>query len=367
MKKRFILTTAIITTVGLLMVACGGDNKDKSSNQDTIYSYVGAGGTNLTLTSANNMPGRWDTTINSTSNTFSIEYRLNPTSTSPDFDVNGTYITLPNNFLELNITSSSNSNVNNGDTAYALEVPGYALFVKPTGSGDTISMITSGTCPSSLDANWINVKTNDDTSDANEDFFGTFTYDSSTNDFDVPFGYALTNGFSSIAQSHDLNATCSNGILSITASNGNVTKGYLSASGGAIAYHDLNDITIAIPKDNITLADINGTYSGFIYRNDSGNDQSAIKMVCDSTGNCTGYEIDRNDLNTSTSVTITYTTPNDPSTGFITGTLTDGGSTTSNVACSVDLDAGGSGKNVLNCALAKNGHTNLRNVILVQR
>ena len=46
-----------------------------------------------------------------------------------------------------------------GEKAYALEVPGYAMLLKPLDSGQLISMVSAGACPEEdIEANWVIVK-----------------------------------------------------------------------------------------------------------------------------------------------------------------------------------------------------------------
>lgn len=347
-SKKLISNLAVFSTIGLILVACGGDN---NNTPETITSnkYIGAGSV-------------WDVSLES-NNTFSINYRANPTSTSPDNTTEGNYTILPSGFLELEVNATTASTVSVGDKAYALEVPGYSLMLKRFGSNDVIPMITSGVCPSTtFTANYISIKEDDNTSDPSQDFFGMITYNpnSATSNFVVNSGYALMNNFNSTNPNHTLDGTCTNGIMSLP-----TAEIYLSVAGGAIAHTADGEVIFATPVDNnVTIASIVGTYSGIVYSNKT-DETFPVKLVCDTAGVCTGSEIDiTTDQNTTATVSINFTAANVPAPGFITGTINDG-SGINNLACSVDLDAHNSGKNVMSCVREKNDF--LSNILLVER
>ncbi len=146
--------------ISIALVGCGGGS---SSDNDSPTAPVSE---TVEATNYNGPGSKWDVTLNS-DDTFVIT-RRESLNDPIDLTVEGTYEDLDSGFLLLTVSSGSGENVPPaGSQALALEAPGYALFLKPLGSGDNqiLAMVTAGECPSSdIAANWVLVKS---ASDAN--------------------------------------------------------------------------------------------------------------------------------------------------------------------------------------------------------
>ena len=358
--KKMILLSATCATA-LLISACGGGESKKSGGQQQITSnsYVGAG-------------SLWNITLDS-NNSFNIQYSIDSSGSPIDLDINGTYVThASSKFKTLTINQASSPSgaittppVSN-DTGYGLEIPGYAFILKPSGSNEIISMVSAGVCPTaSVYYNYVSVKSSEQVSDPTNGFFGKVAYDTTVNQLQLLDKYALTSGNPAVnITNSDFNTTCSNGVVNFTAGGSNISM-YLTQAGGGIIHSESSngddEIYFGLPIEaNASIADLSGVYSGIVYDNDN-NDANPVKLTCDILGNCTGSEINITDDTNSSSVgIINLTAANDPLPGFFKGTV---GS--DSLICGVDLDAGGSGKNVINCI--SNDNTSFKNVILVER
>jgi len=172
--------------LSLIIIGCGASTTSTSTTTTASSSYVGAGSV-------------WDVQMNA-DKTFTINHQLTAAS-AIDMTIIGTYATLPSNFLLLTVGSVTGSSVFKpaaGDTAYALEVPGYAFFLKPISSTDTqiVPMVSAGTCPTVASSlNWVSVKSGLAPNNAGNEFFGTVVYDPVAGNITSGAGYALTAGF----------------------------------------------------------------------------------------------------------------------------------------------------------------------------
>jgi len=340
----------LVLLVGIAMIfsAC---SSDKASDK----SYSGPG-------------SKWDAVLRG-DGSFSIDKYTNAADTTVDFGVTGTYTNLDTGFKKLTVeavTGSGGPSV--GDVAYGLEIPGFMFALKPAGGSDqVIPMVISGACPTTdVDANWVKVNTGDGVSDfANADLAGTFNFNATTSAATLPARYNVSGG--GLGSNTVGSGTCANGIMTI----GNVEM-FLTSNGGASVNTDNTDPTqsefiFAFGQKAITdVNSLDGTYAGLLIDESkaAGSVIEPVKIVC-SAGTCTGQGYTNVETGTvsSGSVSITFGAPDSPSTGFITGTLTDG--STSPLICMFDKNAVGSGKTIGNCAGQSTGGTALFNVLFV--
>lgn len=346
----------------LALAGCGGDG----SGSGTTQSYAGAG-------------SRWDVELAS-DNTFTITRR--PTANAAvSMTASGSYQELASGFLKLTVSAASGTDAPNpGDAAYALNVPGYVFILKPLdpNSDQLIPMVKSGSCPSTnVSANWVMVKADSsaDATDAGRDFYGTFAFDTGTQTASLPSRYNFNQtdlGSQALAA-----GSCSDGILTVSGADMFLTDG-----AGAIVHlgvdtpaDDTDDqIVFGFARQSVgSVSALDGNYAGLLFDGGgtTGSKISPVAVSC-SGGSCTGNivtDVDNNTLSAD-SVTITLSTADNPGTGFVTGTIDDNqpGSSTGQLACMVNLDAQGSGKNIMSCAGQSPGsNSELFNILLVSK
>ncbi len=354
--------------VVLALAACGGGGSSDGGGQASAVSYSGPG-------------SRWDADL-ATDGSFSIT-RRNSVSAPVDLTVNGSYERLASGFLKLTVASASGTGAPSaGDLAYALDVPGYALMLKPldAASDQIIPMVRAGECPTAdMDANWVMVKKDDGAlaDDAGREFFGTFHFDVVSGTPSLPNNYNLT-GFTDLGPGTITAGTCADGIMSVSDA-----VMYLTSNGGAIVRTGVND---ADPSNDAfifgleqkavgSLANTDGDYAGWLFDENqaSGAKISPVSVSCASSGACTGnivQDIDNNVWNMSDSVSITLSMADDPGTGLISATIasSEPGSVAGNMACMADGDAPGSGKKVVSCVGQSPGDVSrMFNVLLVSK
>jgi hypothetical protein len=164
------------------------------------------------------------------------------------------------------------------------------------------------------------------------------------------------------------------GIMTVSNGGGDNAQMYLTASGGAVvntAVSSANtEFIFGLPQSTITPSTFAGNYSGLLYQGgaSAGNKLKPVKVVFTASGSTltgTGNEITdvTADTLSSSSASITLNAMNSPSTGFMTGTVNTG--STTNLACVGVANAGGSGKQMIDCVSYDS--TNLFNFMLVSR
>lgn len=365
-KKGFAGVLAT-TSLSLIVAACGGGGGSSTAGGTTTNEYAGPG-------------SKWEFDLAS-DGTFAIEHRPD-ISSAVDYTVAGTHESLASGFLKLTVTGGTGADAPTaGDTAWALEVPGYALMVKPIDdtSNQVISMVSAGDCPTSdINANWVLVKKDVGSlaDDAGRDFYGTFNYDVVGNSPTLPNKYALE-GFTAVGTGsiNPGTVTCADGILNIPDA-----VMYLTSNGGAIVHttsgtagDETDDQFIfGLGQKAITaVANLDGDYAGMLF-DDSMADGTKINPVSFSCtgGTCIGALV--TDIVTgavsSDTVTVVLGSADMPSNGFITGTINDGGSTPGNLACMADIDANDSGKAIVSCVGQSPGdNENMFNVLFVSK
>ncbi len=307
--------------------------------------------------------------------TFTITRKDNPAA-AVNLTINGDFIALDSGFLEMTVTEASGIDAPApGEKAYGLEVPDYAFLLQPDDSGQLISMVAAGTCPTeNIDANWIIVKMRDgaSASDASQDFFGQFNFDVSTNHASIPSRYSLTGA--SLGGSDIGTGECNNGIMIVGESDDRAAM-YLTDNGGAIVQTSLDDeaessfIFGLEAKAMNNLANLEGNYSGWLFNSDDSESDkvTAVAMSCDAAGVCNGAILNllTGAMSTDDEVTITLTGADSPQIGFIVGRIYDG-SDTGDMVCMVDVDASSSGQKIVSCTGQSPGEVDkMFNVIFV--
>jgi len=371
--KPLLLAALTTGTVALIAACGGGSDSNNTTTTLSASSYAGPG-------------SRWDVALAADS-TFNITKRESA-STPVVMTLTGSYQALPSGFLKLAVGSvTADAGVTNppvaGDAAYALNVPGYVMILKPIDAGDDqiIPMVAGGTCPTAnFDANWIMVKVDPgmDVSRSDSDIFGTFNFDAATGTPSLPSVYALDQ--TGLVGGSMTAGNCAGGVMVVD----NEAEMYLTNNGGAIVRTGLNtpldatddNFIFAFARETIgNVSNVAGDYAGLLFDagQTAGSQISPVSVTCDSAGACTGQmvtDIETNTLSTE-SVTISLSSNVDvPSAGFITGTIADSapGSVPGNLACTANVNALGSGKTVMSCAGQSPGDvTKMFNILLVSK
>ena len=351
-KLKTVLNGVAISAISAgFLIGCGGgssdDNNSDSSTVSADQTYTGPG-------------SKWDVTLNDDS-TFVIT-RRESASAPVTMTVNGNYVRHDTGFVSLTVSSSSgDGGPDAGDTAWALEVPGYAFLLKPTGdhSSQMIAMVSAGSCPTTdISANWVVVK-NSDESDADSserDFFGTFNFDVDSGTASLPSRYALADDFASQGANEQLPAgTCSDGLMAFEDA-----VMYLTSNGGALVHTGADDddhssIIFALSQSSISsMSTIDGHYAGMLFDDnmeDSGDKIHPVSMDC-SNGTCTGTMVMNIETgatsNDSVTINLDASSIDSLGTGFVTGTIVSEEESGS-LACMVDDNAAGSGSTIVSC------------------
>ena len=144
MRKNIVVTSCIFLLVVLFAVlGCGGSNNDSSSSSSvsSATSYLGT-----------QSPGDvWTWNIDRTAATFSA------TNEITTYSYSGTVGMLPNDFLLLTVTGTTDPGLTPPALAYAYEVPNTALIVKPAeADSKVIVAVKEGEClTQDATYNWI--------------------------------------------------------------------------------------------------------------------------------------------------------------------------------------------------------------------
>lgn len=362
--KHIFLGFCLIVMSLFIVSACNDTDVSSTSESSAAVSQ------------AYNGPGsKWDFNLFE-DNTFKITRRETP-SAPISLIVNGKYESLSSGFLLLTVTDALGEDApKEGDKAWALEVPGYALLLKPIDdtNDQIIPMVTAGVCPTAdFAANWVMVKKSDSAAadDADRDFFGEFQYTASSQEANLPSRRALANSFQNGGFQALGSGACTEGLM--TVSDGEM---YLTVNGGAIVHTGVDDPTdssfiFALTQKAITdVANLNGDYAGILFdqSSNSGEQIASVSMSC-SAGSCTASVVTDVVSGATSAETVTLTlngTPDALATGIITGTINSGGS--GNLACMADINVLGSGKKMVSCVGQSPGdNTKMFNVIFASK
>lgn len=368
--KKSLLAISIASLTSSILIGCSGSSSTTSTVTSDDYNGPGS---------------KWDLSLKN-DGSFHIDHRPDINS-AIDYTVDGTYVRETSGFVSLSVTGGTGVNAPSaGSLAWGLEVPGYAMMLKPVDGDQLIAMVKAGECPTAdFDANWVIVKQdrsggNADANNAGRDFAGQFHYDFTTGTPSLPVKKALSAGFPGVTGGGiDPGAvTCQDGIMNIP---GAVM--YLTSNGGAIVHtdggspSDETDDSFIFGLGQKTITNVNeadGQYAGMLFdaSSPSGSKIQPVSLNCTS-GTCLGTIV--TDVTTgalsSDSVTVTLSgSVNDIGgtgmNGFMTGTIDDGLGGTGNMICMVDPDAIGSGKKIVSCVGQSPGDTNdMFNVLFV--
>ena len=233
----------------LLMVGCGGAN---SASNGLTHNYLG--------TQAPGDVWSWqidETTFAATNQTLGLHY-------------SGTKSTLSTGFMKLTVTSTDDSGVTAGQSAYALELPGTALLIKPVGADTNPPIVASslGSNPAGPQVSFNYVAIGKvGFNAATDQAYGHTTLDVTGNHYTgVTYQWAidgtqLANG--------SANLMGENGLMTdLNGSNGASVTGAMTPSGVCALDYGPNRggvIGVKQPAANIDLADLASRhYRGFL-------------------------------------------------------------------------------------------------------
>lgn len=326
MWLKFELRFAILLACCLgLLQACGGSSSSSDNAQ------AAANNPPPVVSQGYNGPGsKWDVVLTD-DGSFSIERRQAP-ELPIDLAVSGNYATTSEGFLLLTVESASGEGApQSGDTGWALEIPGFALFLKPNGNNDGgfIAMIDTGSCPEEdFIGNWVVVKIREgaDATDPEQDFLGTFAYTAVTSEATLPSRYSLASEFAPLSGSVLRDGGCDDGLMRV-----DDADMYLSANGSALVHTSVDDpdeshIIFALPQTSITsIAAFDGAWTGMLFdQAPAENINAVMPAVLDCTaGVCDGRLLESAESSaTAATFTLNLTgTLDHPEPGFIGGTL----------------------------------------------
>ncbi|MEM7220209.1 MAG: hypothetical protein AAF515_17740 [Pseudomonadota bacterium] len=280
---------AAVTLLALLM-ACGGNSTTSQAPPPSDPPVVPTSPTLVDRYYAG--PGsRWDVALLA-SGAFTIERRA--TATSPVIlTVEGTYEQLTSGFLTFTVTAASGMDAPAvGSGAWALEVPGVALFLRPEPALDRgfISLLEAGECPTdTFDSNWVMARpgASIDANDLNEPLLGSFSFDPATGESRLDERYSLNN-FNPLGELDLGTGSCSDGLLVNDAA-----AVYLTSNGGGLVKTFNPDpaetsIVLAMPSASVTGIDaLDGSFIGVLSDNVTSAGVAPISVAC-SAGLCTG-------------------------------------------------------------------------------
>lgn len=233
---------------GLLLAGCGGA---VSSTTNLSHSYLG--------TQAPGDVWSWqleDGTFTATNQTLGFHY-------------SGTKSTLSTGFMKLTVTSSDDPNVTAGNSAYALELPGTALVIKPAGD-DTKSPIIAtslGTNPPGPQVSFNFVAVGGaNYNPVNDQAYGHVTFDVAGNAYSGTShrwaidGTQLSDGPSNFTGNNGLMTDTNMGATGAMTPSGVCALDYGPNAGGVIG--------VKQPAANIDLADLASRhFRGFLINN----------------------------------------------------------------------------------------------------
>lgn len=288
MNKRLVQSLLVVVVLAVCW-ACGSETSTSS--------YQGLG-------------SKWTASFTGGS-AFTLTYDAEPDGTV-DMTVNGTYVEYTNNFRLLTVTSATGTNAPAaGETAYGLEIPGFAFFLKPVSdaNAEPIVMVSSGSCPTTdFTANWIKAKYEDSTTKptASSDAFGqaTFTLTGATKTSAITqrrFDTGATIGSPNTITM----TTCTNGAQGFDDGNDGGTM-YLTSNGGALV-NPGDGIIFASPQmtADVTSTDWDGTYSGLVFNESQTDKVFPAKIILSGTGG-TGAQITDVENDTASAGSVTF-------------------------------------------------------------
>ena len=386
MIKIKTLGISLSVVTALSFSGCGSSSNDDTKKEDeiTTKNYNGAG-------------SRWDMSFKS--NGIATIKELNS-----NLEINATWETLSSGFRKITTTSSSDSNIANGTVTYGFNLPDYMFpFISFT-ENKLIPTIVKGECPNGdLKHNFIvsYAKSNNKTDNTINDFdgFGTFGYwhsNSNTNKTNIEV-YKRDGSRPDDGGSYEISGTpaanCSNGTIydtvgDITDDWNADTTAYFTKSGGLIwhqegkgnivgnAYNNRieNDFMLPYEADLNTINQIDGNYIGYEI---NGNGQASLGyennpvsvIISNGTLTVKNINVNTNVVGSELSEFTLNTEVNGTKGLWKASNLSVDSTGSEGIGCAIDLDAGGSGKNVVICGGMKPDGTlkKLYSLILVSK
>ncbi len=352
----------------LLLGACGTESDDAagalegSEGSGSAMSYNGPGSV-------------WDVELDDGDFTITMRENL---AAEVALTITGDYVRHDSGFLVFTVGDSLGTDgPSAGDQAWAIEVPGYALLLKPmaAGSDQLIPMVSAGSCPDAdFQANWVIVKKASDAAadDADRDFFGTFAYTAATGTASLPSRRALANDFQDGGAANLTGGDCAEGIMSVEDA-----VMYLTSNGGAIVHTgvstpaDSSFIFALTQKAIADTASLDGEYAGVLFDESSADGEkiAPVALEC-SAGICSGTLVTDVVTGATSPETVTVTlsgTADVLGNGLVTGTIASGADS-GNLACMADNDVLGGGRKMISCVGQSPGdNANMFNVLFVSK
>jgi hypothetical protein len=367
-SKRHLAQAALIAAIAVA-AGCGEETIETTDIADPAQPPAAA----TPIANYSGPGSNWDIALND-DGSYAVSRSQMPGMDS-NLSISGVFQQTASGFVSMSIDASSGAEAPaQGETAWALEIPGYALLLGSVNTSDEhfVTMVDGGQCPTSdLSGNWITVRAsaNDDTSSSGSGFFGSLDYNRSFGTTVQTSRFALTNGNPGQGEYSLGNEFCRDGI--VTSSTSDI---YLAPNGGVTVHVDAADLDdgkfiFALPRTTIdSIADFDGSYAGVLSDEgaSAGNMVSPVVVSC-SNGICSGDYV--TDVIAGTLAGQPFSidlsgTINVPGPGLTTGELTVGG-VTGNIGCMVDLDTAGSGQRVISCAgQSPTSNSSLVNLIL---
>ena len=352
MKSMNKIVGLAFIAMSLFMYNCSEDNGGGSN----IPSELISGTKNFSG------PGSfWTASLDYDNETFEID-QADEFGGDVNFTVTGGFERLDSGFLKMTVDTVTPENLQdgpaNGDAAYALEIPGFALILKPLDGDEIIPMLIGGDCPEdTFEANWVIAQNTNPrpANDDEQDWFGIFRAVSDGNgNFtpSIPSYYALE-GFTEVpVNDPGFNALeCNDGFGQLTNGNDVQANMWFTSSGGVMVETfengDRNSTILALPAEEFTIADLEGTWNGLVIDEDSDNEVDPATITLDSSGEGTGQkytDIEANEVE-SGGVSVQLNNANSPLDGFVTGTLNND----TEIACTVAFNVAGSSKDLMFC------------------
>ncbi len=319
--------------------------------------------------------------------TFTITRKASTTATTVDLTVTGTFTRLASGILELTVGGSTGAEGPTvGDKAYALDVPGYVMMLKPMSDsgGEIIPMVATGSCPTAdFAGTWVMMQDSNTSGNySTQGLVGSFNYTSATNTGSVGATKYVADGTSSVGSTQSLGAlTCTGGVGTFPASGGGTPEMYFTNGGGVIVRVEgggQSQGIAAVPAAPLTLSSFAGTYVGLAF--DEGDSSGAtagttqpVSVTLDAAGVGTGAVISdvvNNTLSTTMSATIAVSQLSPAVNGALKMVLTPTAGSPQTTVCAAASSLGGTSQNTIFCAgesPSDGSNAKLRSYLLVTK
>lgn len=250
LRKPFVMRKWAYLSFGLLLCGCGGANS--ASTSGLTHNYLGT-----------QAPGDvWSWQLTDTSFT--------ATNQTLNFHYSGAKSTLPTGFMKLTVATTDDPGVTVGQAAYALELPGTALLIKPVG-GDTKPPIVASSLGSNpagpqVKFNFVAIGKVGFNA-ATDQTYGRTTLNVSGNSY-TGITHQWANDGTQLADGN-ANLTGDNGLMTdLNGPNGVPVKGAMTPSGVCVLDYGPNFggiIGVKQPAANIDLTDLASRhFKGFL-------------------------------------------------------------------------------------------------------